>query len=136
MSGLLSRIARDTAITCALFASIAIVVWPGDWSIPLGVVGGGLLLALSTWAIRGTVDAWLGRSRGAGTGGAEVRPRATLGLVKFFTRYAMLAFAAYVMMARLHIDPVGMLAGVSALGVAAGAEAVRGRRAPNADRRS
>jgi hypothetical protein len=48
----------------------------------------------------------------------------------------MLGFAAYVMMARLHIDPVGMLAGVSALGVAAGVEAVRGRSAPDAGRRS
>ena len=133
---MLSRIARDTAITCVLFAAIAIVVWPGDWSVPLGVAGGGLLLALSMWAIRGTVDAWLGRSLAGGTAGGAVRPRATLGLVKFFTRYAMLAFAAYVMMARLHIDPVGMLAGVSALGVAAGAEAVRGKRAPNVGRRN
>jgi hypothetical protein len=47
----------------------------------------------------------------------------------------MLAFAAYVMMARLHLDPLGMLVGVSALGVAAGAEALRGIARPNASRR-
>ncbi len=47
----------------------------------------------------------------------------------------MLGFAAYGMMARLHLDPVGMLAGVSALGVAAGAEALRGMRTPPAGRR-
>jgi hypothetical protein len=47
----------------------------------------------------------------------------------------MLGFAAYGMMARLHLDPVGMLAGVSALGVAAGVEALRGIRAPTVGRR-
>jgi hypothetical protein len=122
---MLSRIVRDTGLTCALFVVLAIVVWPGQWRIPLGVVGGGVLIGLSLWAIKGTVDTWLG-------GG---RPRASLGLVKFFTRYVMLGFAAYGMMARLHLDPVGMLAGVSALGVAAGAEALRGIRAPNVGRR-
>ena len=127
---MLSRIARDAAVTCASFVVLSMVVWPGQWRIPLGVAGGGVLVVLSWWAIRGTVDGWLGRVRGNGG-----RPRAGLGLVKFFTRYAMLGFAAYVMMARLHLDPIGMLAGVSALGVAAGAEAVRGMRAPDAGRR-
>ncbi len=133
---MLSRIVRDTAITCALLIVAAIVVWPGRWSVPLGIAGGAFLLALSLWAIRGTVDAWLWRGIGDRPAGSAPQLRASLGLVKFFTRYAMIAFAAYVMMARLHIDPVGMLAGVSALGVAAGAEAVRGKRAPNVGRRS
>jgi hypothetical protein len=122
---MLSRIVRDTGLTCALFIVLSIVVWPGRWRIPLGVVGGAVLIGLSWWAIRGTVDGWLG-------GGA---PRTSWGLVKFFTRYAMLAFAAYGMMARLQLDPVGMLAGVSALGVAAGVEALRGLKAPPAGRR-
>ena len=133
---MLRRIVRDTAITCALFGVGAILVRPGRWSLPLGVAGGALLLALSFWAIRGSVDAWLGPGVDDGTGRGSGRLRSSLGLVKFFTRYAMLGFAAYVMMARLHIDPVGMLAGVSALGVAAGVEAVRGRSAPDAGRRS
>jgi hypothetical protein len=122
---MLSRIARDTGLTCALLIVLSIAVWPGRWRIPLGVAGGGVLIGLSLWAIRGTVDSWLGGSQ----------RRAGLGLVKFFTRYAMLGFAAYVMMARLHLDPVGMLAGVSALGVAAGAEALRGLRAHSVGRR-
>ncbi len=124
---MLSRIVRDTGLTCALFILLSIVVWPGRWRIPLGVVGGAVLIGLSWWSIRGTVDGWLG-------GGAP--RRSSWGLVKFFTRYAMLGFAAYGMMARLHLDPVGMLAGVSALGVAAGAEALRGMKAPPAGRRS
>lgn len=122
---MLSRIVRDTSITCAITAVAAAAVWPGNWRIPFGVVGGGALIALSLWTIRGTVDAWLGRAGNGEAGVERVRPRPALGLVKFFTRYAMLAFAAYVMMARLHLDPLGMLAGVSALGVAAGVEASR-----------
>jgi hypothetical protein len=132
---MLSRIARDTGITCALGALAAAVVWPGEWRLPLGVIGGGALVGLSLWAIRGTVDAWLGGvSRGEIVApGAQLR--ASWGLVKFFTRYAMLAVAGYVMMARLHLDPIGMLAGVSALGVAAGVEVVRSVRVPTANRR-
>ena len=132
---MLFRIGRDTGIVCGVFAVIAAGLWPGEWQIPLGVIGGGALVAVSLWAIRGSVDAWLGRAMRAEMAGEGVQPGATLGLVKFFTRYAMLALAAYVMMARLHIDPVGMLAGVSALGVAAGVEAIRSMRAPDATRR-
>ena len=46
-------------------------------------------------------------------------------LVKFFTRHAIVAVAAYGMMVRLHLDPMGLLAGVSSLGVAVGVEALR-----------
>src|SRR5262245_7755127 len=137
---MLARLVRDTAIACGLFMTISLLLWPGQWRIPFGIAGGGLLMGLSLWAIRGAVDGWLGgyvgqpaSGSGQPSGPAHLRP--TLGLVKFFTRYAMLGFAAYVMMARLHLDPVGMLAGVSALGVAAGVEAVRGVKAPRADRR-
>ena len=128
---MLSRIARDTAVICALLVGVSLMVWPGNWRIALGVVGGALLVALSGWAIRGTVNGLVGRAAVAGGG----RPGAAAGLVKFFTRYAMLGLAAYVMMARLHLDPVAMLTGVSALGVAAGAEAVRGMRASHVGRR-
>jgi hypothetical protein len=37
----------------------------------------------------------------------------------------MLALAAYVMMVRLHLDPVGLLAGVSSLGIAVAVEVLR-----------
>ncbi len=82
-------------------------------------------MGLSFWAIWGGVDGWLR----PGSGGR-------LRLVKFFTRYAILTVAAYGMMVRLHLDPVGLLVGVTSLGVAVGVEAVRGLRAPGTDRRS
>ncbi|MDH4066457.1 MAG: hypothetical protein OEW19_18805, partial [Acidobacteriota bacterium] len=69
------------------------------------------------WAIRGAVDGWLGPS-GAGRAGAGL-------LVKFFTRHAIIALAAYGMMARLRLDPIGMLVGVSSLALAVGVEAIR-----------
>ena len=121
---MLKRIARDSVISCVALA-LMMASWRRTWAAPLGVLGGGVLIGLSFWAIWGGLEGWIRPGSGR-----------VLQLVKFFTRYAMLAFAAYVMMARLHIDPVGMLAGVSALGVAAGAEAVRGRRAPDAGRHS
>ena len=117
----LKRVARDTAIVCGLMAVVAAAWRPGNWTVPLGVVGGGLLIGLSFWAIWGGVE---GSTTPRGQGGAGARFR----LVKFFTRYAILAVAAYGMMVRLHLDPVGMLAGVTSVVVAAGLEAVRGLR--------
>jgi hypothetical protein len=73
---------------------------------------------LSAWAIRGAVDGLIGAGGGAGHGGSWA-------LVKFFTRHAMLALVAYGMMVRLHLDPVGMLVGVTSLALAAMVEAIR-----------
>ena len=120
---MISRIARDTAIICAVMVALA-AVWRRDLAAPLGVAAGGLLIALSFWAIHGTVNALI-RSH---VEGEIPRKKAAFPLVKFFTRHAMLALAAYVMMMRLRVDPVAMLMGVSSLGAAAAVEAVRGLR--------
>jgi hypothetical protein len=109
-------VARTTALVCVLMAAAAWAIWPGRPGVALGVLGGGALVGVSAWAIRGVVDGFL-------AGGA--RPPGTLVLVKFFTRHAILALAAYGMMVRLHLDPIGMLAGVSSLVVAAGVDALR-----------
>jgi predicted Na+-dependent transporter len=120
---MLERIKRDTGLICGLFAVVA-AVWFKNLSVPLGVVGGGLLMGLSFWAIQGSIDAWVGRRSGGETGGKPGR----FHLVKFFTRHVMLALAAYGMMVRLQLDPVAMLVGVTSLGVAVGVEAVRSLR--------
>jgi len=113
---MLMRVARDTALVCLAMAAVAAWWWPGNWRLALGVVGGGVLIELAFWAIRRGVEGWL-------RGGTQ--PAGSAGLVKFFTRHVMLALAAYGMMVRLHLDPVGMLAGVSALGVAVAFEGAR-----------
>ena len=52
---MIERIARGTAIACVIIAA-AFALWKRDLASPLGVLGGGLLIGLSFWAIRGTVD--------------------------------------------------------------------------------
>ena len=52
---MIERIARDTAIACVVIA-VLFALWKRDLASPLGVIGGGLLIGLSFWAIRGTVD--------------------------------------------------------------------------------
>ena len=117
---MIARVARDTAIACVAIA-IAFFLWRKSLASVLGVLGGGVLIGLVFWAIRGTVDAFIGLR----LAGENARNTAAFALVKFFTRHAIVAVAAYGMMVRLHLDPLGLLAGVSSLGVAVGVEAVR-----------
>ena len=129
---MLERLPRNTVISCVVIAGLA-AAWTRGLRTPLGVLGGGVLIGLSYWAIRGTVDALMSpRSGGSRQGGEAAtaegeRPAkpARLQLVKFFTRHGMLALAAYVMMVRLHLDPIGLLAGVSSLAVALAVEVLR-----------
>jgi hypothetical protein len=128
---MIARIARDMVLACVAIA-IAFWLWKGNLTSPFGVLGGGLLIGLSFWAIRGTVDTLIARQPGLsrrsregakadGTG----RNSTAFALVKFFTRHGIVALAAYGMMVRLHLDPLGLLAGVTSLGVAVGVEALR-----------
>ena len=120
---MIERIGRDTAVVCAVLA-LAGALWFRNLAVPFGIVGGGLLIGLSFWAIWGSVEAFMGLR----AGGETPRKRARFHLVKFFTRHAMLAVAAYGMMVRLQLDPVAMLVGVTSLGVAVAVEAVRSLR--------
>lgn len=120
---MIERIARDTAIAGAGMALLA-GLWFRNLSAPAGVIGGALLIGLSFWAIWGSVEAFMGLR----SAGETPRKRARFHLVKFFTRHAMLALAAYGMMVRLQLDPVAMLVGVTSLGVAVAVEAVRSLR--------
>jgi hypothetical protein len=111
------RVLRDAVALCVGLAVAAWVIWPREWRAGAGVLGGGVLIGLSAWAIRGAVDVLIARGERAGGRGPA--------LVKFFTRHGILAVAAYGMMVRLHLDPVGMLVGVTSLALAAGVEAIR-----------
>jgi hypothetical protein len=116
----IERIARHTAIACLLLA-LLFALWRRTLAAPLGVLGGGLLIGLSFWAIRSTVDTLIVLRSSGETG----RNSTAFALVKFFTRHAIVALAAYGMMVRLHLDAVGLLAGVSSLGVAVAVEAFK-----------
>ena len=116
---MIARIARDAAVACAAMA-MAFAVWRGALA-GVSVLGGAALIGLSFWAIRGTVDTLITLR----LSGEKGRISTAFTLVKFFTRHGIVALAAYGMMVRLHLDPLGLLAGVSSLGVAVGVEALR-----------
>jgi hypothetical protein len=129
---------RDAVVACAVMAAIALAVQRGRPDAAVGVVGGFALTALSYSAIRGAVNlvvSLAGRSPPA-PGESTREPPLPAGTrvalaVKFFTRYALLAVGAYVMLACLRVHPVGLLAGATTPFVAAAVQAVRSSRAPS-----
>ena len=84
-----------------------------SWWSGLAVIGGGLLIATSFVSIRSGLDA------------IAARRRVGRAVLKIATRYALLAFLAYVMIARLRLPPLGLMAGASSVVAAATVEAVR-----------
>jgi hypothetical protein len=126
-------------------AAIALVVERGRPDGAAGVLSGGALAALSYWAIKGGVDVVLAVAAkatrqtapgGANEGGAERQPGPVLTggrrvwlALKFFTRYALLAVGAYVMLSCFRVHPVGLLAGATTPFVAAAVQVVRSSRA-------
>lgn len=126
---MLARLRRDTLLSGVGLAAAAAAWWPHEPGRAAGVLGGLALVALSYTGIRAGVDAAIGARIGVAPAAesGENRPasRPGPGFVKFFTRHAMLALGAYVMIARFELHPVAMLAGVTAPAVAAGIEFVR-----------
>ena len=129
---MLSRLERDSLVVAGVMALAAAAMWPDRPGRALGVMGGIGLISVSYRGIRAGVDGLVGTAAPlgdpAGTSPQGHRP-ARAGFVKFFTRHAILALGAYVMMARFEFDPMAMLAGVTAPAVAAAAELVRTVRA-------
>lgn len=128
----LRRLERDTLAVGAAMALAAAVLWPRQPQRGLGVLGGLLLMAVSYRGILAGVSGLRAPPADAETpsDGPESGPRTpSRGFVKFFTRHAILALGAYVMMARFEFDPMAMLAGVTAPAVAAAVEIVRTVRA-------
>jgi hypothetical protein len=128
----LRRIERDTLVAGGVMALGALWLWPSQPGRAAGVAGGLALIASSYQGIRAGVNAAWPPVPGpvAGHGAAGTAPsRSGFWFVKFFTRHAMLALGAYVMMARFEFDPVAMLAGVTAPAIAATVEFARTVRA-------
>lgn len=108
---------------------LALVLPGGGREVALGILAGGGLVGISYWAIKSSIDG-LTRAAAGDTG----RPGMAWPLLKFAGRYALLAFLAYVMMARLRLHPVGLLVGASSVVAAATIEAIRVVVAPRAPR--
>lgn len=127
---LLRRLERASAVICVAMTAAALVVRPGEPRLAAGVAAGGLLAAISYRGIKGGIDVLLGAG-GREAGDPGRRRGIAWPLVKFFTRYAILALAAYVVLVRLRVHPVGVIAGASSLVAAAALEAIRQTRAPS-----
>jgi hypothetical protein len=114
MDSTIRRFEREAVLACLIFSALALV-WPeGGVRAAGAVLGGGALAALSYLALKGVVTMTISGTK-----------RRIWPLVKFFTRYAILAFVAYVMLARLRLHPVGVIVGATSIVVAAGAAAIR-----------
>jgi hypothetical protein len=116
----LDRIVRSSAVACTVVA-VVYALMQRSWFAGISVIGGGVLIGISYWAIRGVVDAAVARRQTGESPSVSIR----LPLVKFFTRHAIVALAAYGMMVRLHLDPLGLLAGVSSLVIGVAVEVLR-----------
>ncbi len=110
---MLRRFERNQILATLVMAAAAAVAFR-RFDVVLGVIGGGALMATSYRAIKGGVDALVGK---AGR-------RSALLPVKFVGRYALLALAAYVMLICLRAHPLGLLVGATSTVVAVAIEAV------------
>lgn len=123
LAALNARLVRDTTIVLIVSMAAAAVI--GGWWLAVAVLGGGVLAAISYRALKRGVEA-IGPPAPGEEGRRSVSPtRIALGLTG---RYALLLGAGYVIIGRLHLHPLGVLVGVSAVVAAATMEAVRTRR--------
>lgn len=122
----LRRLERTALAACVVMAAGAVAIGRGEIAPALGVMGGGLLVAISYRTIGTGTSALVDllAPRGGGQGPA-VRPRTGRTVLAMAGRYALLALLAYVMIARLRLHPWGLLAGASSVVAGVSLEAVR-----------
>lgn len=90
----------------------------------LGILGGGLLAAVSYRGVKAGVDGLTALAAGAAPP-SPARPKPARIVAVLVLRYALLTLLAYVMIARLRLHPLGLLAGASSVVAAVSIEAVR-----------
>ena len=108
-------------------AGAALAIARGAPGPALGVLGGGVLIAVSYRAIASGVNGLVDLlARQTEPSARPMRPpRLAWTVTKLAGRYALLAVLAYVMIARLRLHPVGLLVGASSVVAAASVEALR-----------
>ncbi len=123
---LLARIRLNALVACGAIALVALAVDPHPPSAALGVVGGGVLVAISYAAVAFTIGVFMPSPDAPKR--PATRGKKGIALLVFVLHYALLAFVAYVMIARLRLHPIGLLGGVTSIVAAVAFEAIRGRR--------
>jgi hypothetical protein len=117
---LLRRLRRNTLFACGAIAIGALALDPHRPAATIGVIGGGILVAISYAAVAFTIDTFMPK---AGREAQKPRRKKALAALVFAGHYALLAFVAYVMIARLRLHPIGLLGGVTSFVVAVALEA-------------
>lgn len=102
---------------------VALIVSRAHVEAAVAVLGGGFLAGASYLAIASGATAFVDRLVAKGAPPRRAGLRWTV--MKLTGRYALLGFAAYVMIARLRLPPWGLLAGASSIVAAVAVEAVR-----------
>lgn len=105
-------------------ALAALLVSRSPLASALAVLGGGLIVGVSFRTIQSSVTALVDRIANPNVPPDE-RPSMRRVVMKLTARYALLGFAAYVIIARLRLPPLGLLAGASSIVTAVAVEAVR-----------
>jgi len=123
----LRRVRRDAVVICLACAAAALAALRGRPAGAVSVLAGGALMAVSYAAIRGGVDAALGKGSGQAS---RPLPRAasraaTWAAFRFIARYGVIAVLAWAVLVPLRAHPLGVFAGVTAPVLAIGIEAVR-----------
>jgi len=121
---LLRRIGRTALVVCVLMAVAALFLSQSPILSALAVLGGGLIVGASYRAIQSGVTAFVDRIANP-PDPEKTRPSLRREVIKLTGRYALLGFAAYVMIGRLRLPPLGLLAGASSIVTAVAVEAVR-----------
>jgi hypothetical protein len=118
---LLLRLQRNAVIACALLAMGAAI--GSGAGAAAAVVGGGILAGVSFVLIKSAIvdaTAFADNPREPAP-----PPNTALLVAKLTARYALLAFLAYVMIARLRLHPIGLIVGASSFVAVAAVEAAR-----------
>jgi len=119
---LLQRVERTAIGFCGAMAIAALAIARGSPWLAVAVLAGGVLVGTSYWSIKSGVSSLIDATAARGEHSRASRGRIALQLTG---RYALLAFMAYVMIARLRLHPLGLLAGASSIVAAVTVEAVR-----------
>jgi hypothetical protein len=120
---LLRRIERTAIGLCLAMTVAALIAARGSPGPAVAVLAGGLLVGTSYWLLKAGVSSLPAAI--VTDEGTVVRARRWRTLLSLAGRYALLAFMAYVMIARLRLHPLGLLAGASSIVAAVTVEAVR-----------
>ena len=108
-------------------AGAAVAVRGGRLDVALGVLGGGLLVGVSYWGVKSGIDGVLALMGSAADAEAAGRKRRTplAVIARIVIRYGLIGGVAYLLVAVLGLNPIGLLLGASSSVAAAALEAGR-----------